>query len=85
VTAEPLGVAAARAQKGLRIFIRSDATLGQIKSKLTGKGDGEVSIVCQREAGDDEIELRLPGGYPISAQITNDLKAIPGVLSVEHF
>jgi DNA polymerase-3 subunit alpha len=85
VTAEPLGVAAARAQKGLRIFIRNDATLGQIKSKLTGKGDGEVSIVCQREAGDDEIELRLPGGYPISAQITNDLKAIPGVLSVEHF
>jgi len=31
-----------------------------------------------------EVEMRLPGRYKVGAQIAAALKAIPGVISVEH-
>jgi len=84
VAVEPLASAAARAQKGLRIVVGDESPLDRIKSSLSAKGDGEVFIVLQRGTAPEEIELRLPGGYPVSAEVAGALKAIPGVIAVEH-
>ncbi|QGM44952.1 DNA polymerase III subunit alpha [Methylocystis heyeri] len=85
VAAEPLAAAAAREQKGLRIFLRDAEPLDRIKSGLSsGRGAGEVMLVVMREAAGEEIEIKLPGGYPVNAEIAGALKTIPGVVAVEH-
>ncbi len=84
VTAEPLAAVAAKSLKGLRIYLQDAAPLEKVKRRLATKGEGEVAVVVTREAGAEEIEIRLPGGYLISAEVFGALSAIPGVLSVEH-
>jgi DNA polymerase III subunit alpha len=84
VAAEPLAAAAAREQKGLRIFLRDAEPLSQIKSGLSGRGGGEVTLVVMRDAPGEEIEIKLPGGYPVNPDVAGALKAIPGVVAVEH-
>jgi DNA polymerase-3 subunit alpha len=37
-----------------------------------------------RDASGEEIEIKLPGGYPVGADVASALKAIPGIISVEH-
>ncbi|ACK50645.1 DNA polymerase III, alpha subunit [Methylocella silvestris BL2] len=82
VSAEPLDHAASRVQKGLRIFVADDKPLDQIKQSLRPQGDGEVALILQTP--ECEIELKLPGKYGVSAQSAGALKAIPGILAVEH-
>jgi len=84
VTVESLGSAAARQQKGLRIFVRDAAPLEGIRTRLATKGEGEVTLVVVREAEGEEIEIRLPGGYFASAAVADALKVVPGVIAVEH-
>ena len=62
VAAKSLAAAAARAQKGLRIFVRDAGPLDGIKTRLSAKGEGEVSLVVMRDASGEEIEMKLPGG-----------------------
>lgn len=83
-TVEPLAAAAARAQRGLRIVLRDDSPLDRIKNKLSGRGEGEVSLLLKRGAGSEEIEIRLPGGYSVDATVASALRAIPGVVQVEY-
>ncbi|TAM17336.1 MAG: DNA polymerase III subunit alpha, partial [Candidimonas sp.] len=82
VAVESLDEAASRIQKGLRVFLRNDEPLGSLAKQLGVKGDGEVSLVLLTAAG--EVEMRLPGKYRVSPQIAAALKAIPGIVSVEH-
>ncbi len=83
VTVEPLDQAAARIQKGLRIFLRDPAPLPSIQERLKGRGEGDVSLVLMRGVG-DEVEVKLPGKFPVNAAIAGALKAIPGIVAVEH-
>ncbi|MGA3302485.1 MAG: DNA polymerase III subunit alpha [Methylovirgula sp.] len=82
IQVEALDEAASRIQKGLRVFLRNEEPLGSLAKRLTAKGDGEVSVVLMTESG--EVEMRLPGKYQVGAQIAAALKAIPGIVSVEH-
>ena len=84
VSVEPLAAAAARAQKGLRVVVGDEGPLDGIKTRLAGRGDGEVSILLKRDSGREEIEIRLPGSYPITPDVAGALRAIPGVLEVEY-
>ncbi len=84
VTVESLAAAAGRAQKGLRVVVGDESPLERIKTRLTGRGDGEVSILLKRGAGPEEIEIRLPGTYPVTPDVAGALRAIPGVLEVEY-
>jgi DNA polymerase III subunit alpha len=79
---EPLDQAAARLQKGLRVFLRDQAPLDPVARRLEGKGDGEVNVVLQLGGG-TEVEIRLPGRFKVSPQIAGAIKAVPGVLQVE--
>ena len=84
VSVEPLEEAANRVRKGLRIFLRNDAPLASIGQRLTRRGEGEVSLVLMQPADRSEIEMKLPGGYQVTPEIAAALKAIPGIVSVEH-
>ncbi|MEX2036942.1 MAG: DNA polymerase III subunit alpha, partial [Xanthobacteraceae bacterium] len=79
---EPLEQAAAKVQKGLRVFIRNEAPIEPVAKRLEGRGDGEVSMVLQLDGG-AEVEVRLPGRFKVSPQIAGAIKAIPGVLDVQ--
>ena len=83
VSVEPLDEAAQRVQKGLQIFVRTPEVLSSIGRMLGERGDGEVSIVAMT-ANRAEAEIRLPGKYKISSQIAGAIKAIPGIVAVEH-
>ncbi len=82
-TVEPLEAAAEKAQKGLRIFVRSDLPLDALANQLERKGDGEVTVVTILEGGETEVEVRLPGRFRTSPQVAAALKAIPEVIAVE--
>jgi len=81
-SAEPLDQAAAKLQKGLRVFLRDAAPIEPVAKRLAGKGDGEVSMVLQIGGG-AEVEVRLPGRFKVSPQIAGAIKAVPGVLDVQ--
>jgi DNA polymerase-3 subunit alpha len=92
--AEPLDQAAAKLQKGLRVFLRDMAPIESVAKRLEGtpapgaarpppaKSDGEVSVILLLNQG-TEVEIRLPGRFKVSPQIAGAIKAVPGVVAVE--
>ena len=84
VHVEPLETAAARVQKGLRIFLRDASPLPSIAQRLEARGEGEVHLVLMLGHERGEVEMRLPGRFQVSSQIAGALKAVPGVVAVEH-
>jgi DNA polymerase III subunit alpha len=86
-TVEPLEQAAAKMQKGLRVFLRDEKPLDAVSHRLAnvggpGAADGEVNLVLMLAAG-AEVEIRLPGRYKVSPQIAGAIKAVPGVVEVQ--
>ena len=92
---EPLDEAAARMQRGLRVFLRDAQPLagaprrlepsaknGKPAEKATEAADGEVSIVLLLANG-NEVEVKLPGRFKVSPQIAGAIKAVTGVVTVE--
>jgi DNA polymerase III subunit alpha len=94
--AEPLDDAAAKLQKGLRVFLRDPAPIESVARRLEGtagtaaaparpgpaKSDGEVSMILLLDQG-TEVEVKLPGRFKVSPQIAGAIKAVPGVVAVE--
>jgi DNA polymerase III subunit alpha len=83
---ETLDRAAAKVQKGLRIFVRDEAPLDAVAKRLDkagdrGEGEGEVNLIVMLGAG-EEVEVKLPGRYKVSPQIAGAIKAVPGVVEV---
>jgi DNA polymerase-3 subunit alpha len=87
---ETLDRAAAKVQKGLRIFVRDEAPLDAVAKRLDnagsrgegeGQGTGEVNLIVMLGAG-EEVEVKLPGRYKVSPQIAGAIKAVPGVVEV---
>ncbi len=92
---EPLDQAAAKMQKGLRVFLRDGTPIDGVARRLepieprSGRngagadhGDGEVSMVLMLENG-NEVEVKLPGRFKVSPQIAGAIKAVTGVVMVE--
>ncbi len=80
---EKLDEAAARIQKGLRISLRDGAALPALSEKLKGRPEGEVTLLLRLEEGEREVEIKLPGKYPINAAVSNAIKSMQGVAEVE--
>jgi DNA polymerase-3 subunit alpha len=86
---EPLDDAAAKTQRGLRVFLQSGEPIELVARRLNGSSEarpenaGEVSFVLLLE-GDEEVEVKLPGRYPVSPQIAGAMKTLPGVVSVQE-
>jgi len=92
---EPLDQVAAKNQRGLVVMVRADASIEQIAKRLqngtgaNGKSDGketrgDVNIVVSLEEGLSEVEVKLPGKYPISPQVAGNVRAVEGVLEVQE-
>ena len=47
-------------------------------------GEGEVSLVVMLDHEKSEVEVKLPGRFQVSPQIAGAIKAIPGIVAVEH-
>jgi len=69
--------------KQIRVFVRDAAPLASLARHLGGRGDGEASLVLVLDEGLREIEMRLPGRYPVTPQVASALRAVKGVLQVE--
>ncbi len=80
--AEPIAKALERNQAGVRIFLKDAGPAGHLAERLKRRGEGEVSCVVAAEGG-EEVEIRLPGRYDLSAAVIASLKSTPGVLMVE--
>jgi len=92
-SAEPLDDAAAKTQKGLRVFLRNEEPIAgvarRLEPTLNGNArngrespDGEVSVVLLLQNG-SEVEVKLPGRFKVSPQIAGAIKAVTGVVTVE--
>jgi DNA polymerase-3 subunit alpha len=88
---EPLDDAAAKTQKGLRVFLRDQAPIDGLVRRLERGGparngpdpaEGEVSMVLLLGNG-SEVEVKLPGRFKVSPQIAGAIKAVSGVVTVE--
>jgi DNA polymerase-3 subunit alpha len=91
---EPLDEAAARMQRGLRVFLRDAQPLTGVARRLerlekknggsngADAGEGEVSMVLLLQNG-SEVEVKLPGRFKVSPQIAGAIKAVSGVVTVE--
>ena len=84
VHAESLTEAAAKHNKGLRVFVRDEAPLHSIQQRLGARGEGEVSLVVMLGQKDGEVEVKLPGRYAVTGALAGALKAVTGVVAVEH-
>jgi DNA polymerase-3 subunit alpha len=84
--AEPLDAAAAKTQKGLRIFVRDTKPLDSIAKRLSApagqSGSGDVAIVLRLDM-QTEVEFKLEGRFQVSPQIAGAIKAVTGVEMVE--
>lgn len=97
--AEPLDDAAAKTQKGLRIFLRDSRPLESIERRLqmndNGDPAGTAKVPASRQAGEGEVslvmmldletevEIKLPGRFRVSPQIAGAIKAVTGVVDVQ--
>jgi len=90
---EPLDAAAAKMQRGLRVFLRDEEPVAAVAKRLqamqngasrngSAEGDGEVSMVLLLRNG-SEVEVKLPGRFKVSPQIAGAIKAVTGVVTVE--
>jgi DNA polymerase-3 subunit alpha len=87
---ESLDEAASKTQQGLRVFLQSAEPIELVRKRLAPNGGngkpeklGEVSFVLSLADG-SEVEVKLPGRYPISPQIAGAMKAVPGVIAVQE-
>ena len=92
--AEPLDDAAAKTQKGLRIFVRDTKPLEfdrqaacrcrrpQARPAVPAAADGDVSLVMMLDL-ETEVEMKLPGRFQVSPQIAGAIKAVSGVVDVQ--
>jgi DNA polymerase-3 subunit alpha len=66
------------------VFLRDEAPLHSIAERLRAKGEGEISLVVMLGPDEGEIEVKLPGRYAVTGALAGALKAVAGVVQVEH-
>ena len=84
IQVELLTEAAAKVQKGLRVFVRDEAPLASIAERLRARGEGEVSLVVMLGPKEGEVEIKLPGRYAVTGAVAGAIKAVAGVVAVEQ-
>jgi len=86
---EDLDEATADAAAGLKLWLDDAGPLASLRERIdrfahngNGRGRGQIRLVVPAE--DEEVELRLPGGYVCTPQVRAALKDVAGVLKVEE-
>jgi len=81
---EALDRAALSLQKGLRVYLDSEAEFAEIARRISGKGTGELRFLLELDQPNCEIELLLPGKFDVSPDAASLLKTLSGVRDVEE-
>jgi DNA polymerase-3 subunit alpha len=97
--AQPLDEAAAKLQKGLRVFLRDPTPIESVAKRLEGVAPAPANGAGPGRSGPPksdgevslilmlergtEVEVKLPGRFKVSPQIAGAIKAVPGVVAVE--
>jgi DNA polymerase-3 subunit alpha len=81
---ESLDEAAAKAAAGLKIVIKDQTPLAQLKELVAkeAKGRGRIALVAQSE--EREVEAWLAGGFALSPTMIGTLRNLPGVVEVQE-
>ncbi|HEY5796389.1 MAG TPA: DNA polymerase III subunit alpha [Bosea sp. (in: a-proteobacteria)] len=84
---EVLDDLASRQKQDLLIYLRDEKAVPSIAERIRPReamrAEGKVSIVMILDDGAQEVEIELPGKFPVNQQIANAVRAAPGVVSVE--
>ena len=81
----------AKSMRGYRVFVDTNEALEGVRDTLANMAPqknarkaptGTINLVLMLGADAREVELELPGPYPIEAGIRGALKAVPGVIDV---
>lgn len=69
----------------MRVWLKETQAVGHIRALLAreGRGKGRVMLVPMLEG--QEVEVALPGHYPVTPRLRQALKIIPGVERVDEF
>ncbi|APH57092.1 DNA polymerase III alpha subunit [Granulibacter bethesdensis] len=82
----PLDDAAGGTAGMMRVWLKDNADIGQIRAVLSRpdtKGKGHV-VLIPRLNEDQEVEIELPGGFNVTPRLGQALKLVPGVERVEE-
>jgi DNA polymerase-3 subunit alpha len=77
----------------LTIYVEEAAAMPSIQARLkqvakmnrARRGEGPVHLVVAIPEAGQEVEIALPGNYPVGPEVKGALKAVPGVAMVEEF
>ena len=67
----------------LPVYVRDADPVPALASRLSQRGEGQVSLIVIKEGGKGEVEIELPDRYKVSPQIVSAMRAVPGVVEVE--
>ncbi|MEM7241279.1 MAG: DNA polymerase III subunit alpha [Pseudomonadota bacterium] len=80
------------AAMGLKIFVSSEEAVGGVAERLDAlsedksiRGRGPVHLILSNPELPGEVEMALPGEFPMNPQVKGALKHIGGVLDVVEF
>jgi DNA polymerase-3 subunit alpha len=81
---QSLDQAAAAAGAGMRIWLQRTEAVAHIRAILDreGRGRGRITLVPMLDA--QEVEITLPGGFPVTPRLRQALKMVPGVERVDE-
>jgi DNA polymerase-3 subunit alpha len=79
-SAELIADLAERAGKRLTVFAGDAKCLAPIRTQLKLGGEGVVSFIVIRDAGQKEYEIELKGKYRLTPELTGSIKAMDGVV-----
>ena len=82
IKAEPIDGATERLGRQLTVFPASENALTAIKAQLKPGGEGAVTMIVSRDGGAREYEIKLPGGFKLTAEVAGGIKALAGVVDV---
>ncbi|APH72354.1 DNA polymerase III subunit alpha [Aquibium oceanicum] len=82
-TVQSLEDEAGRIKQAVRVYLRDADPVPALASRLSQRGEGQVSLIVIKEGGKGEVEIELPDRYKVSPQIVSAMRAVPGVVEVE--
>ena len=84
-------VVADAGQTGLKVYLELEEAVGavaalldRVQSELGTRGRGPVELCLTAPDLPGEVEMALPGTWPVNPQIKSALKSLPGVVTVEE-
>ena len=78
------GVVVARVSESVILYVESPSCLPAIKEALSKDKGGRGNVIMVAQAGDYQVEIKLPNGYALGADTITTLRSIPGIGQVKQ-